>query len=139
MSEKNRLVFALSLVLLISVGCSGGKVGLSGKVVYSDDKSPLPTGTVCLETDTFMARGTIGPNGTFVVGSVGEKDGLPPGKYRVFISGAEKVVSVNDNDVVTTEPLIDPKFTSGVTSGLTLDITSTTRNFNIEVDRYDRR
>jgi len=130
---KNSIIFSLSLALLLVVGCGGGgKVGMSGKVVYSDDKSPLPMGTVYLETDSFLARGTIRSDGTFDVGSLGEKDGLPPGTYRVSIRDASKPIGQDANGDPIYEPLIDPNSITG----LTVEITSTTRDFVIEVDRY---
>jgi len=132
---KSSIIVSLLLALLIFTGCNK-HVGLSGKVIYSDDKSPVPTGTVCLETDTFLARGNIRPDGTFVVGSVKQTDGMPPGKYRVSISDAQRIIGQDENGDEIYEPLIDAKFTDSATSGITIDITSTTRNFVIEVDRY---
>jgi len=123
--------FGLSLLFLVFAGC-GGNVGLSGKVYFSDDKSPVPLGTVGLEADSgsHIARGDIQPNGTFVVGSLKSNDGLPPGKYRGSVSASKHV----GNGIF--ETLIDPKFGNVATSGITIDITKKTRNFNIEVDRY---
>jgi len=129
---KNSIIFSLSLALLLLVGCGGGKVGMSGRVIYSDDKSPLPMGTVYLETDTFLARGNIQSDGTFVVGSLGERDGLPPGTYRVSIRDAMRSIGQDANGDTIYEPLIDPNSAAG----LTVEITSTTRDFTIEVDRF---
>ena len=125
----------LSLILMLT-GCSN-HVGLSGKVIFSDDQNPLTVGTVNLETNSFFARAPLRPDGTFVVGSLGDEDGLPPGKYHVYISGALKPVTVGEGERATTrfEPLIDQKFTNGATSGIVIEITSTTRDFEIVVDR----
>jgi len=131
---KNKCFFVLLLALLALTGCSN-KVALSGKVVYSDDGSPLTTGTVSLETDTFFARGNLKEDGTFIVGSLKEKDGLPPGRYRVAVSGATKVLGYFESTPML-EPLIDPKYSDSRTSGLTIDIQQSTRDFVIEVDRY---
>jgi hypothetical protein len=132
----------LVLSLLVISGCGSGKVGLSGKVVFSDDKSPLTIGTVYFETDTYLARAELKPDGTFVTGSVKQDDGLPPGKYRVYIPDAQRVVNSNTEMSRTGtmagpkfEPLIDPKYARADTSGLEVEITSTTKNFVIEVDR----
>jgi hypothetical protein len=132
---KKSLFFVLSVMLLLFAGC-GNKVGLRGKVTFSDDGKPLHTGTVCFETDTYLARGTLQPNGTYVVGSISERDGLPPGIYRVFISGAEKEIGRDKDDMPIMEPLIDTKFASGSTSGLSLDVTRSTKTFDIKVERY---
>ena len=133
---KNSIL--LTLLLLIVAGCGGGKVGLSGKVVYSDDKSPVPMGVVCLETEKFLARGNIKPDGTFDVGSISEKDGLPPGTYRVYVSDARRIVGQDKDGSDIYEQLIDPKYTAAATSGLTINITSSTKNFEIVVDRYQK-
>ena len=127
--------FLLSLLLVLT-GC-GNHVGLSGKVIFSDDQSPLTVGTVNFETDSFFARAPLRPDGTFVVGSLGDADGLPPGKYNVYISGAIQSVTTGEGARATTtsEPLVDQKFTSGATSGIVIEITSTTRGFEIVVDR----
>lgn len=132
---KNKIIFVSVLSLLFVVGCSG-KVGLSGKVVYSDDKSPVPLGTVCIETETYQARGNIKQDGTFVISSFRENDGLPPGSYRVYIAGAQKIIGQDRDGINIYEPLISPEFCSISTTNITIDIKSTTKDFEIVVDRY---
>ena len=132
---KNSIFFALSLSLLMLAGC-GDKVGLRGKATFTDDGSPVPTGTVCFETDTYLARGDLKPDGTFVVGSLKANDGLPPGKYRVYISGAQKSIGQDKEGMDIYESLIDEKFASGSTSGITIDVTASTKNLDVKVDRY---
>ena len=135
---KNCISLLLLFSLLVFTGC-GSNVGLMGKVVFSDDGSPVPAGMVCLEGDTHFARAVIQPDGTFTVGSLGAKDGLPPGVYRVYISGAEEVVGQTPSGDDIFAQLVDRKFTSPETSGITIDISRTTRDFVIEVDRAPRR
>ena len=118
------------------VGCGSGNVGLSGKVTFSDDGSAVPAGTVAFRKDGKIARGRIKEDGTFVVGFEKETDGLPPGRYEVFISGAEKVIGTNADGENTMEPLIDEKYNRAETSGLSLEVNSSTRVYNIEVERY---
>jgi hypothetical protein len=132
---KKSLFFSFLLTLILLTGC-GDKVGLGGKVTFSDDGSPLGVGTVCFETDTYLARGTLKADGSYVVGSLSEKDGLPAGSYRVYISGAEREVGQDKEGMAMMEPLIDTKFSSGSTSELTLDVTASTKNFDFKVDRY---
>jgi len=133
----HRIFTSLSLSLLLVAGC-GSNVGLSGKVVFSDDKSPLPSGTVGLlaVSGDFSARGDIQSNGTFVAGSVRAGDGIPPGKYRVTVSAIKVLEHNEETGEEVHEFLVDPKFGNAETSGLMIDITRTTRNFTIEVDRY---
>ena len=133
---KNILFFVLVSLLLVLAGCSNGKVSLNGKAVFSDDGSPVPVGAVCFETDSFQARGNIKPDGSFVVGSLKGNDGLPPGKYRVGILGAQKLIGEDKRGFGIYESLIDEKFTSGSTSGLIIDVTSSTKHYEVVVDRY---
>jgi hypothetical protein len=125
------LFFASMLILCICVGCSKN-VSLNGQVTYSDDGSPLTTGTVCFETDTYMARGNINSDGKYTLMSVTPNDGLPEGLYKVSVLNA----TVGDEDDVTKKPLIDPKYNSGNTSGITFQVTPSTHRFDFKVDRY---
>ena len=134
---KNSVLFVAALALLVLAGCDG-KVNLKGKVVFSDDGSPVPMGTVVLETDTYVARGTIKPDGTFTVGSEKQTDGLPTGTYNVHITGAQKTIGVQKGSQLPVfELLIDEKYTNRMTSGLTIDVTQSTKFFEIKVDRFD--
>ena len=126
----------ITLFVLIILGCSDGKVRLGGKVTYSDDGTPLETGTVGFTTATYNARGSVQEDGTFVISSEKPGDGLPPGTYRVHISGADRQIGIDGEGNPIWEPLIAPKFTSPDTSGLTLEVTPQTTVYNIEVDRY---
>ena len=134
---KYTILLSLSLTLLLFAGC-GENVGLSGKVFFSDDKSPVPLGTVGLvaESGTHIARGDIKPDGTFVIGSLKVDDGLPPGKYRVSVSAMQQISADEETGGGIYESLIALKHGNPDTSGITIDITSTTRNFDIEVERY---
>ena len=132
---KNSILFALSLSLLVLAGC-GDKVGLRGKATFLDDGSPVPTGTVCFETDTYLARGDLRPDGTFTVGSLKANDGLPAGKYRVYISGAQKSIGQDKDGMDIYESLIDEKYASGSTSGIEIEVTPSTKNIDVKVDRY---
>lgn len=133
---KKRVSFIGFLgILLLTFGCSGNKVGLSGKVTFSDDDSPLTVGTVYFTTDTYEARGNIGEDGTYHVSSVKDKDGIPPGEYKVYIQGAEKNVGSTPGGYEQMEPLIDKKYTSKGTSGLTVTIDKSTKTYDIKVDR----
>ena len=112
------------------IGCGGDQVGLSGKVVFSDDNSPVTFGTVCFATPTFQAKGEINADGSFIMGSRSAQDGLPPGNYKVAIfgctedAGGDKIYS-----------LLDPKWTSPSTTDYTVDVQKATKNLVIKVDR----
>ena len=119
--------FLVSVLLVLSVCGCGENVPLKGKVTFSDDGSPLTRGTVIFVKENFQSRGVIQPDGTFNVTSVNPGDGLPPGTYKIGI------VDAVDTDVI---PLIDPKHTSPDNSGLTLTVDSSTKSYDIKVDRY---
>ncbi|MGL4941922.1 MAG: hypothetical protein ACRC46_01880 [Thermoguttaceae bacterium] len=121
--------------LLLVAGCSGGKVGLGGSVTY-DDGSPVPHGTVCFETDTFLARGTIGKDGKYIVESTGSGDGLPPGTYRVYLTDTRQQGSTNGDKSGPSAmfvDLVEAKYTSASSSGLTVTADGKQRTFDIKV------
>ena len=130
---KNSILFVLSFALLMLIGCGNSNVGLSGKVVFSDDGSPVPVGRVVFVTNSFQAYGDLQPDGTFVISSIKENDGLPSGKYRVCIAGAQRLV---DEAKELYEPLVAEKFTNDNTSGIEVEVTASTKTIEIKVDRH---
>jgi hypothetical protein len=130
---KIKLISFIFLVLfLCCIGCSN-KIKVSGQVTFSDDGSPLTTGTVCFQTETFVARGNLQSDGTYHLSSVKEKDGLPPGTYRISVINAVEGLGEDEG---TRTPLIDPKYNTGETSDLTFEVTNSNKRFNFTVDRY---
>ena len=136
MVKKFAYLSCVVLGLCLLCGCSD-KVPLSGKVTFSDDGSPLTVGTVCFETDNFIAYGRVKPDGTYVIGSLSETDGLPHGNYRIFITDTAKEVVRNGAPAI--EYAVAQKFTQGSTSGLTFEVTSSTKTFDFSVDRFDSK
>ena len=139
------------IVLLIAVGCSD-KVPLRGTITFSDDDSPLPTGTVFFVTPTFQAQGAIREDGSYIVGSERLTDGLPPGTYRIFLSGTTLVEHHQTRPLGQTCPVtgdnIDHRFQEEIrtsllheryrdpeTSGLEVTVDRSTRTFNFQVER----
>ncbi len=131
-----RLLFfcvgTLCLLVLFS-GCSNGYVGMKGRVTYSDNGEPLELGTVTFTSDMFQARGNIKEDGVYEMGSYGDSDGLPPGTYTVFVSGAVIVSGPIDKLIKT--PLVDEKYTSPRTSPLSITVDKTTKNYDFTVER----
>jgi hypothetical protein len=121
------LIITVALLCIAVAGCSRN-VALSGRVSFPDG-SPLTVGEVYFETDTFLSHGTIGKDGRYVLGSLSEKDGLPPDTYRVSIVGAEE-----PDGAMTYKSLIDEKYKDGRTSGLTCTVTGNT-TFDITVTK----
>jgi len=154
--SKHTVLLVVTLCMLFPLLGCGPNVSMSGKVVYSDDKTPLTTGVVCFESDTHAARGKLNENGEYKLGSKTDKDGLPPGNYRVYISGAfnQEVPPTARSEetampgskpfdaqaaqgaMTIIKPLIAVKYGSGTTSGITVDVKSSTRTFDFEVERH---
>ena len=127
-----KLICALFVVILLT-GC-GSNLKLGGKVVFPDGK-PLETGTIIFSSDSVLARAYLKADGTYDVGSLSEKDGLPPGKYKVYITGAVKVagkrkVTLTGGEGGTTtegeedilESLIHEKYLSRDTTPLEIEV-----------------
>jgi len=128
--------FGLFCLLFLAIGC-GKNCSLKGKVVFSDDQTPLTLGTICLVSDKGIARGDIDKDGNYVVGSVSAKDGLPPGNYRIYLTDTEifEPVAGPVAGLPRRVPQIEDKYSQPDTSGLTLEVKSSMTH-NIEVDRY---
>ena len=122
---KHHSIFIL-LFLVFVAGCGNSHVKMSGRVIYEDDGSPLTTGTVLLCTPTMQARGHLDKNGYFDVGTLGDKDGLPPGIYEVGIVGA-----VDRED----RALLTDKWYSHKTSGITVQVEKGMKSLEIKVNR----
>lgn len=105
-------LFALSLC-----GCTP-KVCVDGNVSFPDG-SPLEKGAVMMSDGRNMYQGNIKPGGKFSLGMLKDGEGIPPGTYKIWISG------VNGTDYRDPSSsgifLIDPKFTSEKTSDLTFE------------------
>jgi len=120
--------FALILGALAVCGCSG-KVQVHGTVKYPDG-SPLEKGTVCVGNDQVTFMGNIRADGTFSLGEIKDGDGIPPGSYKVWIANTitrnyeldkeGQPISTRKTEIV----LIDPKYGSPSTSGLTFEVKS---------------
>ena len=145
-----RYLFIFLIVAGVS-GCGKGFVPLRGTVTFSDDGAPLTTGVVYFDNGKDVARGKINADGTYVVGSMSNNDGLAPGNYKVYVqamgpdpSGAVVPVSrqpgmqastPSDSGLRRQVPLIDPKFSSSATSGLECHVDRSTKPYDIVVDR----
>ena len=143
---KNISICIFSLFVLAAVGCSD-HAKVTGKVTFQDG-SPLTAGEVVFEQEAFQAIGKIKPDGTYVMGSYGTADGLPPGTYKVYITGAvsseavqtaSKKLGADGKYAKTTIPvpvftkLVHPKYERPETSGLICDVKKSMK-YDISVD-----
>ena len=132
----SKYLLIVSFVLCFIIGC-GGNPKLKGKVVFSDDKTPLTQGVVNFISDKGIARGELDKEGNFVVGSEKTNDGLPPGNYRVYLSSTEIYKTDAAGNLAGIEYLIDKKYEDASTSGLTVEVKNSMK-YEIEVDRFKR-
>lgn len=88
--HKNKISTALALImcLLLFTGCGSGdglnRKALSGKITL--DGAPIPNGSISFEPlqTGGVSGGAVYTNGEY---KIEQKDGLPPGKYRVTLTG----------------------------------------------------
>ena len=144
-----RFTFGLLLLAALTtlVGCNNNR-HVSGKVLFADDGSPVPCGTVIFDNGTSMAKGPIQPDGSYEVGFEKKGNGIPDGTYKIRIIGAvaqnTKASTKKDQfsgqvvegmGSVSTTDLIDRKYRDLNESGLTLVVDKSTKTYDIKVER----
>ncbi|MDR3108163.1 MAG: carboxypeptidase-like regulatory domain-containing protein [Planctomycetaceae bacterium] len=132
--------FVLLLMIAYLTGCGNNNVGLKGKVVFADNKEPVPRGLIYFDNGTMQSRGTIRSDGTFTMGSLKELDGLPPGTYKVFFADVhEQTGETKSSDGGSGEPiytsLINEKYLNIDTSGLSKTVEASTKQIDFELER----
>ena len=122
----NPSFLSVTLVCLsMTVGCGENRIPtdpVSGTAVF-DDGSPVRTGTVELSSQDhkLTATGTIGDDGSFVLGTYGSDDGACAGEHRVIVMQ----MIINDGTVKHSKDHghpVDPMFASYNTSSLTATV-----------------
>ena len=135
--RKPLLGGAVILTLLLCCGCSN-KVPLTGQVTFADDGSPLTQGIVCFASPGFLARGYLDTEGMYRVSSTGSNDGLPKGKYKVYLVGAELVTTDGGGNSFYT-PLVDSRYDNADTTDIEFEVDGRTRQFDFTVERASTR
>ncbi|MDR0705454.1 MAG: hypothetical protein LBF88_10770 [Planctomycetaceae bacterium] len=130
---KNIVLVMFFLFLTGFSSCGSGNVKFGGKITF-EDGSPLTAGVIIFDNGVTMSSAIIQPDGTFTVGTTRENDGIPPGTYRVSITGAVEPLD-NPEGIfpAPTRPLIHSKLTNPETSGLTVTIDQSPQPYNIVV------
>jgi hypothetical protein len=126
--------------IFIFSGCSRN-IPVHGNVSFSDG-TPLRGGTVCFQNEILLSQGEIQSDGTFTLGTGKPNNGIPSGHYNVYISGAFQYEATperkNEFEPLSepkSTPLIEQKFMSPYTSGLSCDVTKGMKlPFNIVVE-----
>ena len=123
------------LAVLVASGCSDKKFQtyqVKGKVSFSDG-DPVKFGRVEFyhpEKDV-SAYGSIGEDGSFVIGTETDVDGAIEGTHQVMVM---QMIMSAEMGVVTDEPRdhgthVAPKFSEFKTSGLTFEVAPNHKNF----------
>ena len=123
MNTKIFSFMLLATLMLTAIGCNS-KVPMGGKVTFSDNQSPLTVGQVSFRSDTVNAFGCLTSDGTYILGTNKEMDGIPKGTYRVTIEHAVESTSTG-----SVRHLIVPL------NETTVVVDGTTTVYDIVVDR----
>jgi len=113
MLTKQSFLFFGLLALASCVGCGGGQIKAHGTVKFTDG-TPLTHGIVVFATPQHQYTGKIEQDGSFRLGGLVEKGGLPVGSYKVSIQNA----------MMGDELIIPVKYTSDSSSGISFEITN---------------
>jgi len=141
----SHIVFAAIFFGMAVLGC-GQNHSLKGKVTYKDG-TPVTAGIVNFESDKSLSRGTIQPDGSYTVGTHKDKDGIPKGTYKVYITGAEvpnetqksgpvklDVMGNPIQQMVGYRQLVDRKYMTADNSPITCEIPVENNYFDIIVE-----
>ena len=128
---KNHAIVVLGVCLLLLIGC-GENVQVSGKVTF-EDGTPLSKGTVIFTTGTNQSKAAIETDGSYRIGTLNPGDGVPRGTYQVYITGTIELHGAGPMGMpLGATQLVDSKFTSPETSGLTCEVKGS-RTYDITV------
>jgi len=89
-----------------------------------------------------MASGNIQPDGSYVLSSLGTNDGIPRGTYTITVTAFEDIgdtsgMDIEKGNVPVARSLIDMKYNSTETSGLSVDVQGSMVH-NITVEPFTR-
>ena len=127
--------FLLFLLLVGLTGCGNRMRTVEGQVVFTDGK-PLTGGLVIFDPadpgqPAVAARGEIGRDGKFRIGTYAASDGVLEGNYRVTIAPP---LPASPNDLGRVK-VIPPKYEDPDKSGLTFRVTGNHTDYKITLNR----
>lgn len=120
------LCSVLSLVACLA-GCSDPAV--HGSIKYTDG-SPVPKGILILQNQESQGIGELKPDGSFQIYQFKPGDGLKPGKYEGYITGA-----VNIDEKGKTKTLVPEKYTGLDRAGIVYDTQVNKGRLDIVVEK----
>jgi hypothetical protein len=124
--------------LACAVGCGGGKLySVDGTVVYRDGQVANELAGGSVEFDPVQgkegARGEIGPDGSFRLGTHRPGDGAAPGEYRVSIQPPVADLDRRGKRV------LPRRYEDFKTSGLRVTVRPEPNRVTLTVERPDTR
>lgn len=137
MAENRVLCFCSGLLLLLVAGCGERQVyPVRGQIVdrQGNPVTGLKDGSVQFENleNKSSAHGVIDDKGEFRLSTNTPGDGARPGKHRVAI------LPVDRGSDIKAPKVIDPKYESFETSGLTETVEKKDNVIKIQVDLYKK-
>ena len=99
------------------------------------DGNPVTFGVVIFTTETFQSSGEIKEDGSYRMGSVGTKDGVPPGEYKVYVGGATKP-DPTDPIGMRRLRLVQDKYYDPEDSGLTITVPAPGNRYDIVLEPH---
>lgn len=122
-------------------GCGDGKLKtwpVTGKVTFADGE-PLAGGTIQFQSKLpaaagLNAQGAIGADGTFRLSTYVDGDGAIEGEHQVIVAPAPYWETATPNEGPS-QPLLDAKYRSYETSGLTFTVKPGDNQCPITVER----
>jgi hypothetical protein len=128
------LLTALCLAPCWGCGAAGGTptelIPVKGKMTYKGQ--PLAKGVVEFEARDYgrSASGDLQPDGTFVLTTFKDGDGVVPGRHRVFVTGTGLPGKTANKK---SRELVPVKYTQPNTSGLTAEVDRDHTEFAFEL------
>jgi len=127
-----RVFYVLTLFSVsLALGCGNAAV-VTGTAKMADG-TVIDRGTVSFFGENDMYTATIRSDGTFSPGVMRDGEGVPPGVYRISVSGVTREVMRPGSDYPDHVSLIAERYASRETSGLVID-TNQTRTIDLVLD-----
>ena len=118
MYSRNCGMLFLAILCSCAVGCSNGNISVKGQATY-EDGTPLNGGIISFESEGGVGRGNVDKNGYFVAGFLKERDGLPPGTYKVSMP------------MISVTPMAASHQTSARTTDVTITVEKGKKDYNV--------
>lgn len=134
-SRSSRAIPRLGALLLIALaGCGPGVqlVPVRGRVLL--DGKPLSSGSVMFQPRVGpAARGQIGADGSFDLGTYQPRDGVRPGTAAVRVTSVAPVQAAPGQEQPPARSLIPQHYADFATSGITIEVAAGMQPVDIEL------